>query len=172
MAHNRRTFLKTAAVATSAALPSPAVPQAQEFPSLPKLREAHRNLDGQGFSKRWFQVAAETWEDVRNVDAALEGVTPLASAAALYRETTRLQRATEKRPTAFRASVVGALETLTYCGRPVESIPEFRLTSDVLKQFELLVLPEVDVLSSRHAEVIRRHHRERRPGAPRVSITS
>ena len=38
----------------------------------------------------------------------------------------------------------------------MESIPGFRLTSDVLKQFELLVLPEVDVLSSRHAEVIRR----------------
>ena len=114
------------------------------------------HLDGQGFSKRWFQVAAETWEDVRNVDAALEGATPLTSAAALYSESMRLQRAAEKRPTAFRDSVVGALETLTYSGRPVESLPEFRLTSDVLKQFELLALPEVDVLSSRHAAVIRR----------------
>ena len=66
------------------------------------------------------------------------------------------RRSAEKRPTAFRDSVVGALETLTYSGRPVESLPEFRLTSDVLKQFELLALPEVDVLSSRHAAVIRR----------------
>ena len=114
------------------------------------------NLDGQGFSKRWFKVASETWEDLRGVDAALEDVQPLYSAAALYSEATLLERATEKRPTAFRASVVGALETLTYSGRPVEAIPEFRLTDDVLKDFELFVLPEVDALSSRSADVIRR----------------
>ncbi len=118
------------------------------------------HLDGQGFSKRCFQVAAETWEDVRAVDAALEGAAPLTSTAALYSESMRLQRATEKRPTAFRDSVVGALETLTYSGRPVESIPEFRLTDEVLKEFELLILPEVDVLASRHAEAIRRWVRD------------
>ena len=114
------------------------------------------NLDGQGFSKRWFKVARETWEDLSGVDAALEDVQPLYSTAALYSEATRLERAAEKRPTAFRASVVGALETLTYSGRPVEAIPEFRFTDDVLKDFELFVLPEVDVLSSRNADVIRR----------------
>ena len=114
------------------------------------------HLDGKGFSERWFQTAAETWEDIRHVDAALEGVTPVTSAAALYSETMRRERAAEKRPTAFRASIVGALETLTYSGRPVESIPEFRLTSEELKQFELLVLPEVDILSDGQAEVIRR----------------
>ena len=114
------------------------------------------HLDGQGFSKRWFEVATETWEDVRNVDAALEGVSPVTSAAVLYSETMRLERAAEKRPTAFRASVVGALETLTYSGRPVESVPEFRLTRDTLNQFDLFVLPEIDILSADHAELIRR----------------
>jgi hypothetical protein len=37
----------------------------------------------------------------------------------------------------------------------VESIPEFRLSREVLDQFELLVLPETEVLSSPHAELIR-----------------
>ena len=114
------------------------------------------HLDGQGFSKRWFQAAAETWEDIRNVDVAMEGAVPLTSTAALYSETMRLHRATEKRPVAFRESVVGALETLTYSGRPVESIPEFRLTNEVLQELDLLILPEVDALSSQHAELIRR----------------
>ena len=27
------------------------------------------DVDGQGFSKRWFAVAKETWADVRNVDS-------------------------------------------------------------------------------------------------------
>jgi hypothetical protein len=112
-------------------------------------------LDGQGFSKRWFQVAGETWEDVRNVDALLEGVQPLYSVGMLYGESTREELAAQKRPVDFRRSVMGALETLTYSGRPVESIPEFRLTRDYLPEFEVLVLPEIEVLSDAQAEVIR-----------------
>ena len=42
MAHNRRTFFKTAAVAVSATLPSSAAPAPQDFPSLARLGEAHR----------------------------------------------------------------------------------------------------------------------------------
>ncbi len=37
----------------------------------------------------------------------------------------------------------------------MESIPEFRLQPDELRKFDLLVLPEVEVLSSKQAEVIR-----------------
>ena len=44
---------------------------------------------------------------------------------------------------------------MTYSGRPVESIPEFRLQPDELRKFDLLVLPEVEVLSSKQADVIR-----------------
>ena len=32
------------------------------------------DVDGQGFSKRWFAVAKETWADVRNVDSLLDGI--------------------------------------------------------------------------------------------------
>ena len=53
------------------------------------------------------------------------------------------------------SSTVGALETLTYAGRPVESLAEFRLTPEELAKFEALVLPEVEVLSDAQAEVIR-----------------
>jgi hypothetical protein len=113
-------------------------------------------LDGQGFSKRWFNVAKETWADIRNVDCLLEGAEPVLSTAVLYSEPTRTELAGQKRPQDFRSSVLGALETMTYSGRPVESIPEFRLTSSELKNFELLVLPEVEVLSDEQAEVIRR----------------
>ena len=112
-------------------------------------------LDGQGFSKRWFSVAKETWEDVRNVDALLEGAEPLSSTAVLYSEPTREELAGQKRPQDFRSSVLGALETMTFAGRPVESIPEFRLQADELRKFEVLVLPEVEVLSSVQADVIR-----------------
>ncbi len=113
-------------------------------------------LDGRGFSRRWFAVAKETWADVRHVDALLEGAEPLLSTAVLYSEATREELAGQKRPQDFRSSVLGALETMTYAGRPVESLPEFRLRPDQLRPFEVLVLPEVEVLSDAAAEVIRR----------------
>src|SRR5579885_2856333 len=113
-------------------------------------------LDGRGFSRRWFAVAKETWADVRHVDALLEGSEPLLSTAVLYSEATREELAGQKRPQDFRSSVLGALETMTYAGRPVESLPEFRLRPDQLRPFEVLVLPEVEVLSDAAAEVIRR----------------
>jgi hypothetical protein len=113
------------------------------------------DLDGQGFSKRWFAVAKETWSDVRNVDSLLEGVRPVLSTAMLYSVSTRDALDAEKRPMDFRRSTVGALETLTYAGRPVESLAEFRLTPEELAKFEALVLPEVEVLSDAQADVIR-----------------
>jgi hypothetical protein len=117
-------------------------------------------LDGQGFSKRWFQVAKEHWADVRNVDYLLDGIQPLESVAMLYSEPTREELAGQNRPVDFRRSTVGALEALTYAGRPLESLPEFRITSKELAPFEVFVLPEVDVLSDAQAEVIRNWVRE------------
>jgi hypothetical protein len=105
-------------------------------------------LDGQGFSKRWFSVAKETWADVRGVDHLLSNVTPLYSTAMLYSEATREELAGQRLPVHFRRSVTGALEALTYSGRPVESIPEFSLTEKKLAQFDTLVLPEVEVLAT------------------------
>src|ERR1019366_3408539 len=113
-------------------------------------------LDGQGFSKRWFKVAKQTWGDVRNVDCLLEGIQPVTNAAMLYSESTRGQLDLQRRPVDFLDSVLGALETITYAGRPVESLPEFRLTAELLQQFELLVLPEGEVLSEAQGETI--HH--------------
>jgi len=113
------------------------------------------DLDGQGFSKRWFEVAKETWGDVRNVDGLLKGIEPLYSVGMLYSASTGKELDAQKRPVDFRRSNLGALETLSYAGRPVESLPEFRLTDEDLKQFEALVLPEVEVLADTQAEVIR-----------------
>ena len=112
-------------------------------------------LDGQGISKRWFEVAKETWEDVRNVDGLLKGIEPLYSTGMLYSASTGKELDAQQRPVDFRRSNLGALEALSYAGRPVESLPEFRLTNDELKDFETLVLPEVEVLSDTQAEVIR-----------------
>jgi hypothetical protein len=113
-------------------------------------------LDGEGFSKRWFGVAGETWADVRNVDCLLgPRIQPVYSTAMLYSASTREELDAEKRPVDFRQATLGALETLTYSGRPVESLPEFRLTPETLAGFETLVLPEVEVLSDAQAEVIR-----------------
>ncbi|HLV87820.1 MAG TPA: alpha-amylase family protein [Candidatus Sulfotelmatobacter sp.] len=113
-------------------------------------------IDAQGFSKRWFSVAEETWKDVRAVDHLLgDEIAPLLSIAMLYSEATREEIAGQRLPVHFRQSVTGALEALTYSGRPVESVPEFNLTADYLSQFEILVLPEVEALASQHAQVIR-----------------
>jgi hypothetical protein len=113
-------------------------------------------VDGEGFSKRWFAVAKETWEDVRNVDCLLgPEIQPLLSTAMLYSVSTRDELDAEKRPVDFRRSTLGALETLTYAGRPVESLAEFRFDKQALKAFEVLVLPEVEVMSTAQAEVIR-----------------
>ena len=113
------------------------------------------DLDGQGFSRRWFAVAKENWADVRNVDALLEGIQPILNSAMLYSNSTRAVLDVEKRPQDFRQSNVGALEALTYAGRPVESLAEHRLTPEELKKFEALVLPEVEVLSDLQAQTIR-----------------
>ncbi len=112
-------------------------------------------LDGQGFSKRWFKVAKQTWEDVRNVDCLLEGIQPVTNTAMLYSESTRNELDLQRRPVDFLDSVLGALETLTYSGRPLESLPEFNLTPKYLERFEALVLPEVEVLTDAQAETIR-----------------
>ena len=115
------------------------------------------DLDGQGFSKRYMEVAKETFEDVRKVDHLLEGIEPVYSTAMLYSElSTRGELAAQKRPRDFIDSVEGALEALTYVGRPVESVPEFRLTPEFLDQFETLVLPEVEVLTDAQTEMIRK----------------
>lgn len=112
-------------------------------------------LEGRGYSQRWFDVARETWADVRNVDCLLSGVDPLYANAVLYSEATRAELDSQRRPVDFRNSTSGALENLVYSGRPVESIPEFRLNSELLDRFEMLVLPEIEVLSSHHADLIR-----------------
>jgi hypothetical protein len=73
----------------------------------------------------------------------------------LYSESTQKELDIEKRPVDFRQSTLGALELLSYAGRPVESLPGFRLEPENLEPFEVLVLPEVEVLSDRQAEIIR-----------------
>ncbi len=117
-------------------------------------------LDGQGFSKRLFQVAKETWEDVKNVDSLLQELQPLSSTGMLYSGSTSKELDAQKRPVDFRRSNLGALETLTYAGRPVESLPEFRLIHETLNDVEVLVLPEVEVLSSSQVDVIRQWVKE------------
>lgn len=113
------------------------------------------DLDGQGFSKRWFAVAKENWADVRNVDALLPGVQPVLSTAVWYSNSTRALLDAAKLPQDFRHSTVGAVESLTFSGRPVESLPESRVTAEELEKFEALILPEVEVLSDGQAEIIR-----------------
>jgi hypothetical protein len=114
-------------------------------------------VDGQGFSNRWFAVAKDTWEDVRNVDCLLgPDLRPLLSTAMLYSDLTRKEFEADKRPYDFRHSTLGALETMTYAGHPVESLPDFNLKPEILSQYELLVLPEVSTISSAQAETIRR----------------
>jgi hypothetical protein len=112
------------------------------------------HVDGENYSVRWFDRAREAFADVRNVDCLLSGAQPVLSSAALYSQPTMLEMAAQRRPRDFRYSVLGALETLTYSGRPVESLPEFRLTPELLRQLDTLVLPEVECLSDVHAALI------------------
>ncbi len=103
------------------------------------------DVDGEGFSKRWF-----TWRRKRGRTCAMwihcwKASSPSLSTAMLYSVSTRAALDAENRPLDFRRSTVGALESLTYAGRPVESLAEFRLTAEELAKFEALVLPEVDV---------------------------
>jgi hypothetical protein len=113
------------------------------------------DLDGQGLCTRWFAVAKETWADVSQVDSLLAGFRPVLSTAMLYGDATREALAGQKRPVDFQKSTVGALEVLTYAGRPVESLAEFRLRPEELETFETLVLPEVEVLSDAQAGIVR-----------------
>jgi hypothetical protein len=113
------------------------------------------HIDGKGFATRWFVRAKEAFADVRNVDCLLEGIQPVTSSAMLYSERTREETDLRKQPLDFRRSTMGALELMTYSGRPVESIPEFRLTPELLARFDTLVLPEVEVLADQGVETMR-----------------
>ncbi len=112
-------------------------------------------LEGRGFTQRWFDVNTETWHDVRNVDCLLAGLEPVYASAVFYSEATRRELDAQKRPVDFRHSTLGALENLVYSGQPAESIPEFRLTRELLDSLEMMVLPETEVLSTPHANLIR-----------------
>jgi hypothetical protein len=113
-------------------------------------------LDGRGFSERWFRVAREHWEDVRGVDSLLgPGLEPMRSTAVLFSEVTREELYAQKRPQDFRQAIAAAVENMVYAGRPVECVPERRLTHELLERFQLLVLPETEVLSAAHASLIR-----------------
>ncbi len=110
---------------------------------------------GKGYSDRWFNIAKDAWQDVRNIDCLLEGAEPVLSSAVLYSQSTQDEMAAQKRPTDFRESMLGSLELLTFTGRPVESVAEFRLNEGLLAQFDSLVLPDVEVLSDAQAGLIR-----------------
>ena len=99
---------------------------------------------------RWYDRNRQGFADVRNVDCLLSGAQPVLSSAVLYSQPTIEEMAVQKRPLDFRHSVLGAIETLTYAGRPVESLPEFRFASQ-LPRLDTLVLPEVECLSDVHA---------------------
>jgi hypothetical protein len=113
------------------------------------------HIDGKGFATRWFVRAKEAFADVRNIDCLLEGIEPVPSSAMLYSELTRQVTDMRKRPLDFRRSTMGALEVMTYSGRPVESLPEFRVKPELLASFDTLVLPEVEVLTDESVETIR-----------------
>ena len=111
------------------------------------------DAEGVNYSVRWFDRAREAFADARQVDGLLSGAQPVLSAAILYSQPTMQEMAFQNRPLDFRHSVLGALETLTYAGRPVESLPEFRLGSQ-LDHLDLVVLPEVECLADSEAEQI------------------
>ena len=114
-------------------------------------------VEGRGFSNRWFAVAKQAWADARSVDCLLgPHLKPLLSSAVLYSNLSRREAEADKRPSDFRHSVLGALETMTFSGRPVESVPDHKLSSERLGAYELLVLPEVSTLTSQQAEILRR----------------
>ncbi len=116
---------------------------------------------GSGYVQGWFDSGRRGWQDLRKVDGLLEDLgDPVTSMAMLYSLPTQEAMAAQNRPILFRDSTLGALELLTYAGRPLESIPDFRLSPEFLGQFDTFVLPEVEVLSDRHAELIRGWVRE------------
>jgi hypothetical protein len=113
-------------------------------------------VDGQGFSNRWFSVATGAWADVKNVDCLLgPHLKPLLSTAVLYSDLARREAEADKRPFDFRRSILGALETITFAGRPLESLPDRDLNPESLARFEMLVLPEVTAMSDHQAGTIR-----------------
>lgn len=112
-------------------------------------------IDSQGFSTRWFHVATEAFADLRNVDCLMKDLEPVCGTVLLFSESTRDETCIQRRPMDFRHSTLNALELMTYSGRPVEGVPEFRFQPDYLKRFELLVLPETEVLSDQQAQTIR-----------------
>ena len=53
---------------------------------------------GRGCVGRWFDLAAEAWQDVRNVDGLLDGMQPLTASMMLYSTATQDEMAAQNGP--------------------------------------------------------------------------
>ena len=70
-------------------------------------------------------------------------------------EATFDQYIAEEHPLDCRDSILGAVDLLYSTHYPVDSIPDWRLSADLLRNYQAVVLPETEVLTNAQGEVLR-----------------
>ncbi len=108
-----------------------------------------------------FKWAGSLMEDVEKVEGLLQDLEPVASLGVLFSEATLAQQRAEDQlsltfvPGPFVKSISGCLEILAQTQYPLDVLPPWRLSPDALANFQMLVLPETDVLTEAEGEAIR-----------------
>jgi hypothetical protein len=108
-----------------------------------------------GFDSRTMAAVKDTLRDSVVWERWLQGTEPVPCVAVVSGEATFDQYIAEEHPADCRDSVFGALELLTSTHYPFDAVPDWRLSDDLLRNYQAVVLPETEVLTDAQGRVLR-----------------
>jgi hypothetical protein len=108
-----------------------------------------------GFDSETITACKEALRDSFGFESLFKGATSISGVAVVAGEQTFDQYTAEEHPVDLRDSVQGALDLLSSTHYPLDAVPDWGLKEETLRQYSLVILPEVEVLSDAQGELLR-----------------
>jgi hypothetical protein len=108
-----------------------------------------------GFDSETINACKETLRDSSGFERLFQGATSIPGLVVVAGEQTFDQYSAEEHPSDLRDSVQGALDLLSFTHYPLDAIPDWGLKEERLRQYNMVILPEVEVLSDAQGEILR-----------------
>jgi len=102
----------------------------------------------------------DTLEDSTAWERLAQGTESVPCIAVVSGEATFDQYIPEEHPLDCRDSIFGAVDLLFSTHYPIDAIPDWRLSADLLRNYRAVVLPETEVLTNAQGEVLRNYVRQ------------